>query len=827
MVQARMYRSANRSLFLLRKGKFCLVLALFLLMAMPVCAEQLSGVARYRAWSGWWWPKHVGELVIGYDRGRPSPVDKYDLYTNGSYPGSAALKAAREWYDPEAEHWVGFCHGWVNASILEPEPTVASSIDGIFMRVGDKKGLLTACHAEDEQLNSYCKGNPAEFHRYLLEYIGEKGQPVGADLDSSEEFWSYPIYAYEMDIATGQGVDRVSCTIHYANDFVSPDFVGTDELTHTYTYELDKDREGNYTGSGRWTGDSAGDRHPEWVWVPVGIQQENLFLDYQKVVEMVTRKDDYPVDGRLKPGHDLLTLDPGQSCVLQYRPHSSEKMVLSLALDKQTSYGNQARYILEKDGVETGGGDLSEVLEKIELQDPEGQAYFRLKIFADSENLRPLGVHLLVDVDSRYTQWFYGLEKFPAWVGLGVGFTPGSPTSGRAWLEIVDEDGIPVGNGGISDSNLAGGGGWFQVLGNRITQDYNFGSGTPVAVKLVSEYEAQGLLLSGDENRLWGGGSYLQERDQLVVPWLTSSFDMSSQVEFYLHNRGAEPVSAALAYFRRDGRPGYAGAEIFSAGKINSYDPGAYPGQGGIDGWALITRAQSLSGSVVLNEGSNIRDSLPLLGVASKWLIPHLALVAGWQTILGICNPKNEDLELTLTAYSGEQVIGQPCQFLVPAKTRKESSLRGALFGVSDEALGDCWVAILGQGDYAGYIKYRYLNKAQASIPLVDYTPAPAARSLVPLAVSGGWWTGVVLLNSTAEVQNARLSLRDVGGELLASRAVELGSHEHLVASLTGLFPNVDPGRIALLQLEDGSGVKALAIYGAYYGTNQLTAKCW
>jgi hypothetical protein len=796
-----------------------------------VSADTLSGRAQQTPWSGWWWPKKAGELVWGYS-GRPSPVDKYDLYVSGSYPGPAFITASQQWYDPDAENWEGFCNGWVNASILEPEPAVETVLRGVLLKVGDKKGLLTACHAQDVINYLNCKNNPAIFHRYLVEYVGEKKQAIGADLDSSEEFWSYPVYAYEMEVNSYGDYDLVHCTIHYANDFVGFDFVGIDKKSRYYTYRLDKDSNGDYIGTGKWLEGMPKDLHPEWVWVPVGINQDELFVDYQKVAEMAHSPGEELQGSQLLPGHHVLLLKPGQDREFVIRPRPGEQVECRLALDRQTAYGSASEALLLKDGVEVSRLVLDRQLQSQEIIAAETgpQPEYRLVIRPGAENQDIQAVHLVVDVVSGNESWFYGFVKSGHWLGCGVA-VPSGVDDPRAWIEIVDSSGFPLGCGAVTADNFASGESWLEVVKSQIPIDYNFASGPPAGVKLLTNFASRGLFLTGDYRNLSGdplpGPRRNLELREMVFPWLTSSTDMVNHGTIFLHNPGQREVGITFNYFKKDGTPGNIGHLALEAGKIAEYRNGTYPGQGSIDGWVLVATEGELDGGNSLSKGKLIRDTLNPLSLGADWIIPHVAASAGWSTILGICNPRSEPIEIMVNAYVDGQKRGSPFQLTVDPHVRLELDLRPEMFGLTPAELDRAWLRLDSNEKYAGYLEFRFLDQSQAAIPLMAESGREAERILAPMAVSRGWWTGVVLLNSGQLQQLPRVSVLDADGRVLGSQVLDVSPLARVVVSLAALFPEVDPAKVMSFKLEDADGIGALTLFGGYYGNGLLAAECW
>jgi len=88
-----------------KKLALCLFIAatIFFQSAASKCATY---EADYVPWSGYWWPKIHGGLTTGRDyRGHPSPFEKYDYVTTGTYDGPATRYGWEYHYDSDALFW--------------------------------------------------------------------------------------------------------------------------------------------------------------------------------------------------------------------------------------------------------------------------------------------------------------------------------------------------------------------------------------------------------------------------------------------------------------------------------------------------------------------------------------------------------------------------------------------------------------------------------------------------------------------------------------------------------------------------------------------------
>ena len=807
-----------------------IIVAVSLLCLAPrlVLAQELKAEADFKPWSGWWWPKSHGELVLGYN-GKPAPAEKYDLYVTGRRPGPAYNKGLQEWYDPNAEGWEGMCNGWVNAAILESGPILGASANGVFLNVGDKKGLLTACHFKDEINYKDCSNNPEYFHRYLLKYIGEQGECIGSDLDSSGSFWSYPIYSYDMTISSGLESDYVVCKIEYPTDFVDPDYQGSLMRTETYRYRLYKDAEGSITG-GDWLAESV-ENHPQWVWVPVGINQDELFIDYETVREMAQTIDDELEGQELVPGHHLLMVYPGEDDSFKITPRMGENITCHIALDPQSVKGNTARYRLERNQETVAAVELGNELQPLSLISETGTDAFQLTFLPGENNSAGVCIHLYVEIEAQYQSWFYGFPPENFWLGCaaaGLNETAGA----RFWLEIAGDQGLPVGSGQVSGADLNPGGHWLSVLENNLTEDYFSGNGKPIGFKLLSSTPFQGMLLAGDGRTLWGPPqSYEVSGSKLVIPWLTSAWDMHKSANFHLANANINPVKATISYFKQDGTP-LPPADVELAPKTTvAYNRGNYPGQRGVDGWGLVegSGTAQFSGGVDLREGFKRMDQLPLLKSGRNLIAAHLVTSFGWQTLLGVCNPNPESLNLLLTPFVDGDQLGMPYPLEIDPFAKHEMVIEGSLFGLSQEEMDKAWIRIDGDRDSAAYLRYLYQNDAGASIPLAAEVEAGKLHKLAQIAISDGWWTGIVLLNHQAAAVSVEITALNAEGEELQRLPVELGPYAKFSTSVAAAFSSVKPEDLAQLRL-DGAGsaaIKAQAFYGGINGVTFLAVHNW
>jgi hypothetical protein len=249
-------------------------------------AETDSGVVSAYPWSGYWWPHNGGGLT--------GPLSKYDQLL-----GTGAAGWEQQRVSPNAPSWFGYCHAWSASAVLEREPQQPRTVGQVSFGVGDQKGLLAACHAQDVA-NSYGDRygdgqgsedaqdlSPDELWRILQLYIKQNKIPLVMDLEPGEEVWNYPVYQYEVEYQNrGDGWCDAVLTLVAADDDVEPDYVGTKESVHQYTFRFRFENGAVAIGSGQWTGDSVGD-HPDFAWYPYVAVAENPEIDVAQVGNIV------------------------------------------------------------------------------------------------------------------------------------------------------------------------------------------------------------------------------------------------------------------------------------------------------------------------------------------------------------------------------------------------------------------------------------------------------------------------------------------------------------------------------------------------------------
>jgi hypothetical protein len=232
--------------------------------------------------------------------------------------------------------WWGLCHAWSNAAIVEPEPVLPVTLDGVTFEPNDIKGLLTLVYDRSEFVfvsqrcwDSHSRGeveldahgrpepecrdiNPGAFHIYLANYVGLMGRSIIADLAFDSPVGNLPIYSYRVDASKKISLSEartmvgevmsdeassavlVDLSVAYV---LSSDAQDTGDLSSrvsqylkpkSYRYVLELDSDGSIIG-GEWVGESKTE-HPDFLQIPMGPGRKRVaagLITYDRVKQLV------------------------------------------------------------------------------------------------------------------------------------------------------------------------------------------------------------------------------------------------------------------------------------------------------------------------------------------------------------------------------------------------------------------------------------------------------------------------------------------------------------------------------------------------------------
>ncbi len=279
--------------------------------ALRTSIPIVEGRAERTPWSGWWWPVDAG--VPGPhlfdDDGPLARHDELARIRGSVGPRTRDWELANLRLTGGQYLWAGHCNGWAAAAILESEPAAPRTIDGVTFSIADQKGLLSSWHFADSAEWNFGDDeigvNPADFHRALIQWLGEGRRSFIINAANRvDQVFNFPAYRFRLVYLADEkdpAVTHVRANVWFVDYNVNPNFVGmknwpSDE-GRLFEYTIVGDRKNPTTGG--WEGVSAsGDRfsHPWRVWYPNALNRNTTRplvspnLDYQLIQTITGRR---------------------------------------------------------------------------------------------------------------------------------------------------------------------------------------------------------------------------------------------------------------------------------------------------------------------------------------------------------------------------------------------------------------------------------------------------------------------------------------------------------------------------------------------------------
>lgn len=787
-------------------------LLIILSMTVIVSIPGQSGVAQdireaaFTPWSGYWWPTTEGALATGDGyRGHPAPLEKYELYRDGSYPGDATRWYLKHDYDPQALGWYGLCHAWAAAAVYEHIVFKPSAIDNIIFYVGDKKGLITACHDTDASVRENAQ-TPDIFHYWLLRYIQDEGVDFYAELDPGEEVWNYPVYKYEMTTSDSGNSMDVICKIWYADDMVSPDFQGTKARNKTYTYTLST--VGNEITGGEWTGNSLND-HPTQLRLPVTPATPNVHLDYETIRELATSIDDdlesnEPVD--ITPGgYNLILLNED---VYTIDCHEGDQVMVTLEkIDDLTE--PVSIIIMDAQGNTVASEQVSSIGNmSFEAASPPYDVRIFRKDYGEG------GIYRLgVDLQKAFEFINIKVQKGFGWGGYAI------TNAGESTCETVyvvgyrqDNSAIETYIGPISLSPgekrifLVSD---FQV--RSIERNDLFG------VKILADKPLHVTNLTGYFERNMScpdGGA--EAGCQLVIPDTASAWNFSKQISWGIHNSDTRETTVTLGRYSSDGELTDEVTSVIPANQAIFYNGSESPFSGSVDnGWIRITGTDEncrLKGQVEwLINGISKAETLSLLKSGQEFLVPHVAQDSFWTMQITLINTTDMENSIEIDLVNGE-LISTFQVLLAPAE--KKTLAIDDIAGSGLHTLSDSSLVIRSSADMSGF--YAFETPADdVYYPLLAADFLYGQLTLPHVAAGDYWWTAVNIFNPASTPVDLRLMPYDSQGQLMVDHQVEmrLDAMTKDVFTMTSRFGAIST-QIAFLKIQVMEGQGIVGVFG-------------
>jgi hypothetical protein len=722
--------------------------------------------AAFTPWSGYWWPFTHGGLATGLDyRGHPAPLEKYELLTQGSYPGELVSWYKEKYYDEEAPSWYGLCGYWARAACYEQIEILPSSEDNIIFRVGDKKGLLTLAH-NDDVTETADGSSPDVFHYWLLNYIKDQGNAFVADLDADEEVWSYPIYRYEMESQINGDTESVTVRVYYANDLVDPDYMGTDVLSSAYTYDLFLE-DGSIIG-GEWTGGSIDD-HPEKLTFPLTAVTSCEYLDYEEVLRLAGSQDDFLE----KPG-EVVEISPGTYNLIlldedSYRIDCLAGNTVSILVEKQDgSYEDMIVIVTDGSGDEVESSVVDDD-ESMSLVTTAGNPPYTVTLM-QTDYSDPNIYTLKVDLVRTYHQNVPYIPKNGMWSGFAL-TNPNDIEVIGVTLTTYTEDGQPL-HTLLGPLNMAPGEKRLFFFDDLPWRRHEYSDIDKLTLMSDSRVSLLNLFGNSDDSLACfvqgrARGSHLIIPD--TVPPMTPGQTMFGGVE----NESFEEITVLLNLYSMEGTLRNEISELICPKGTFSIEPGIDPFYSMPDsGWIEVIGAPGLdlSGYRYLSSSGRVESLFALPVGSSEKIVPHITPPGYWITTVTLINPNNVENRVNFhLRLAGEDSTNDMTIELTPLEKRT-LELQDDFGKVEGDDLYHSILEIAGEYPLVGYYTFSTSDaEDDASFPLLDEMDFQDELILPHNTGHGAdfWWTGFGICNPIGAAETVRIDPYDYDGNLM------------------------------------------------------------
>ena len=744
-----------------------LVMFMIMITAGTVSAATDTAVTENIPWSGYWWPTKSGGLStgIGY-RGHPAPLEKYDLYKNGSYPGPATQWDLDNSYDPDAPSWYGLCGAWAAASAYEAIAFYPSVIDNIVFHVGDKKGLMTALHELSWEIGiRETVDSPEILHRWLLQYIKSLGVAFYAELEPNEEVWNYPVYRYEMNINDSGSYMDVACTIWYADDQVDPDFQGTQSLTKSYTYRLLKS--GDAIIGGEWTGASIA-THPSQVVMPTYPKARNPYLDYDFIRSIAVSVDDELESDQaseLHPGgYNLILLDRDE---YRLNVDAGDTAFVRVAFIE----GLNASLRIE---ISDGLGNIvkqATVVEETEIQFECVQPPYLIAI--DSDDYGGGGVYRIeYDLKKRFEFANHKIQKGFGWGGVAL-VNSESEACDRIYVVGYTSDGRPI------QTYM----GPFSLAANEkktfFTADLKsraIEKSDLYGIRVIASSGLNVVNLTGYNQRNMSCYAPDVLKTRMIVPDTVASWDTSKSVSWGLYNPNILPSSLLLRLVNTQGDIlDEVELDIPANGTLH-YSKTQSPFATTTDnGWILVQtdNANGVQGYIEwLEQGISKAEALRLLDADVEWVLPHVARTDMWKTSLTLINASERTNTAMISLIDGQSL--QSINIALNAYEKQTIDLSDRFGDISSADFNQSAILIQADDPVSGYYCYDTPGDYMC-FPLTASAVIDSQTILPHVATGSDWWTGVNLFNpSPVETVHIQLDPYDFKGQRIETEVLNM-----------------------------------------------------
>ncbi|WP_373499494.1 hypothetical protein [Desulfococcus sp.] len=708
-------------------------------------------------WSGYWWPSIHGGLATGKDyRGHPAPLEKYDQLIQGVFPGLSTQWYAAKYYDTSALSWFGLCWNWAMSATFEDIDFFPSSENNIHFRVGDKKGILTAANTDNAY--EYENGaSPASFHYWLLNYIQDQGRAFVADLDPTGELWSYPVFRFDMTSSVKSGGEAVAVTIHYADDMVAPDYMGTQVRRKTYTYTLGITGDGSISG-GQWTGASIAD-HPQGMWFVLDAASATPYLDYNRAVQIARSADDFletggPEPAPVAPGTYNLVLMNEDA----YRIDCGAGDTVSLSLKRLSgSASDMLVSVRDAQGADMGSYRISAYKyadsAPVELTLSSGTPPYILTFGQDSYRDPNLYV-LTLDIDKTFQQTVPYIPSF-MWSGFAVTNPTGMPVS-NVFLTSYGSDGAPI-HTGFGPVTLAPGEKRVFLLDQLPWRRHEFSRIDRLILK--SDGFLNFVNLFGDKAGLAMASFNTNppRSGRLILPGAVTTSGTGEKIFSQILSESGGNTGVTMKLYSPGGAFLKQAAATIPAGRKYNIQPGKEPFQYSMSNtdWVDVTSsAGALMSGFQYVSAAGKAEVMPMESVAgSAKVVPHIPPASGsWILTVALINPNDAENRVRFHMKKAGQDAAEDMEVVLGPREKRLIDIQSHFARFPGHPLHQSMIGVTGDLPFVGWYSYGTPGGGEeASFPLIDDADNTAELILPHNAGTNGgaWWTGACVGNAS------------------------------------------------------------------------------
>ncbi len=739
-------------------------------------------------WSGYWWQFIECGLATGYNYyNNPSPLEKYELYKNGIFPGELTNWYKAKYCSGTHYSWAGHCGHWALAATCENNDILPSSLNNIVFRVGDKKGLLTLMHNNDTAV--WGNGElPQQFHLWLLRYIKDEKKAFIADLSTGKEIWQYPVYKYNMTSSVVGNTESVTVEIFYADDFVHPDYIGTKVKSITYTYNLFLNSSKEIIG-GEWTGYSIDD-HPERMYFFVSQGTDAPAVSYNIVKDIVRSKDDFlenhSIPVPIASGtYNLILMDPD---VYRLDAEKDNTILINLELLEGGGDNFNAQIIDNKSSV-VGQYHVtmnSPVSVKLNGEHPP----YTIRVFKNNYSV-PGIYRLKVDSFRPFSTTIPYIPKDGNWSGFAITNFNKNPL-GNIALTAYTKDGKALRTLLGPETKSAGEKDIF-LFRNLSIWKHEFLDIDTVRITAPEQISVLNLFGTTDGVTTLDRGEYKgahlvlpdtvkeMQADRWMFAKIINESSTSSNAQLTLHN--SEGTTLKTVNISLDPRQTY------------SIHPGQSPfSQVPDSGWIDIlckTEGNILSGFQYIKKNHSLEANLAIPVTDHNKIVPHIPGKEQWKTQLVLINNSNAKANFVLHRVMALNNTDGDFTFEAEPKSRTIVNLHDNFDTSSSSPYYRSILSVTSDQEFSGYFSYKSFSYGDyATIPLLETRDFGSSLILTHNTPAKRWWTGLGIVNPGATTINVLVKAYGKNGELLnnLTKTLTLSSGEYDIFSAGSKF---------------------------------------